>query len=749
MPFFCTLDFLRLFGTLFLLYCPPLLRYSNKDLIKKNAVFTLEITKEFLLATLKKHFGYNSFRSPQDEIISHVLEGKDTVVLMPTGGGKSICFQLPSLVLGGLTLVVSPLISLMKDQVEALRGNGIAAAYLNSSLSSEQQMITEKELENGTIRLLYVSPERVLSSNFISYLRILNLKLIAIDEAHCVSSWGHHFRPEYQKLHLLKKAFPSIPSIALTATADKAVRSDIGELLGMKNHKTFISSFDRPNLSLSVLPGQKKWEQILAIAKKYDGKSGIIYCNSRKSTESLYTKLVAQGFKAACYHAGMPNRVKEKSQEAFIQGHIDIMCATVAFGMGIDKPDIRYVIHHNMPGNLEGFYQEIGRAGRDGKKSDTILFYSYRDVQMQLNFINDINHEQYKKIQTAKLQRMQEYAEAQVCRRKILLSYFSETLEEDCGNCDVCKNPPEYFDGTLLAQKALSAIARTKQSIGLSTTIEVLKGQYSETVRSRALASIKTFGAGKDTTAFAWQLYLQQMVQQGIIAIDYKDKFNLKLTDFSWKILKGETTVKLVKYEIIKERQAAQKKAVKKTPKITQKSTTLFDHLKDLRRQLAAEISKPAFVIFGDASLRDMSEKAPTTLIDFLEITGVGDHKAEKYGNAFLKIIRKYKKNEFNGSTHDHTWELHQQGKTLIEIAESRGISPTTVYSHFAHLVSSKKELNIFNFIDKQEFRDVERAVKELGLDDKQIKPYFDFLEGELAYGKIRLAIAYLKKEAS
>lgn len=698
-----------------------------------------------LLELLKKHFGYNSFRSPQDEIIPHVLAGNDTVVLMPTGGGKSLCYQLPSLVFDGLTLVISPLISLMKDQVQALQSNGISAAYLNSSLGRAEEAAIEQDLDNGKIKLLYVSPERVMAPNFMSYLRLLHLKLIAIDEAHCVSSWGHHFRPEYQKLHLLKKEFPNVPCVALTATADKAVRSDIGELLGMKNHKTFISSFDRPNLSLSVLPGQKKWEQIERIVKKNEGKAGIIYCNSRKSTESVYSKLAAKGYKAACYHAGMPNKVKEKAQEAFIQGTIDIMCATVAFGMGIDKPDIRYVIHHNMPGNLEGYYQEIGRAGRDGKPSDTILFYSYRDVQTQLLFIEDVKHEQYKKIQLAKLNRMQEYAEAQICRRKILLSYFSETLEEDCGNCDVCKNPPKYFDGTVLAQKALSAVARTQQTIGISTTIEVLKGQYSEAVRNRKLAGVKTFGAGKDTPAFAWQLYLQQMVQLGAVGIDYKDKFNLKLTDLSWKILKGEATVNFVNYDVIKERQAEQKKAVKKVIKTATKAEGLLGQLKELRRQLASEIGKPAFVVFGDASLIDMSNKAPTTIMEFLEVSGVGDHKAEKYGKEFLKLIRKYKQNEFNGNTHEYTWKLYQEGKNPEEIARARGISLTTVYSHFAHLASFKEDMNVLDFMDKHELATIEQLINRLG-DQEGLKVYFEALDGDIEYGKIRLGLAYFKK---
>jgi len=608
---------------------------------------TAKLNKKLLYQKLKQHFGYNSFRSQQEDIIQRILEGNDTVVLMPTGGGKSICYQLPSLMVDGLTLVISPLIALMKDQVQGLIANGIPAAYLNSSLSKEETQEVESRLENKELKLLYVSPERIFSSNFLSYLSILNIKLIAIDEAHCVSSWGHHFRPEYQKLHILKKRFPAATMVALTATADKAVRSDIGELLGMKTPKTFISSFDRSNLSLSVLPGQKKWEQIIQIVRKYAKKGGIIYCSSRKATESLSAKLKAQGVKAACYHAGMMNRLKEKAQDAFLQGDIDVMCATVAFGMGIDKPDIRYVIHYNMPGNLESFYQEIGRAGRDGQNSDTILFYSYRDVQTHLSFAGDIKNKDYRKIQIAKLTRMQDYAEAQICRRKILLSYFSETLEEDCGNCDVCKNPPKFFDGTIPAQMALSAIFRTKEQIGLSTLVDILKGFNTATVRDNGYHLIKTFGVGKKVTTFAWQLYVQQLIQQGAIELDYKDHYNLKLNDFSHRILKGEATIKLVAYEVIKERQEAQKKKAKKTEKVVLESNpTLYEHLRLLRKKLAAEIGKPAFVVFTNASLKDMSAKAPQNLEEFLRVNGVGNLKCKKYGEVFLSAIQEFQNHQ-------------------------------------------------------------------------------------------------------
>ncbi len=603
------------------------------------------MTKQVLLhEKLKAHFGYDSFRPQQEEIITHILEGNDTIVLMPTGGGKSLCYQIPALVLDGLTLVVSPLIALMKDQVQSLNANGIPAAYLNSSLNAQQQNEIEKQLERGELRLLYVSPEKIFSANFLSFLTLLNVQLIAIDEAHCVSSWGHHFRPEYQKLYLLKNKLPKACLVALTATADKAVRSDIGELLGMHQPKTFLSSFDRPNLSLSVLPGQKKWEQINRIVKQYAGESGILYCSSRKATETMAAKLKAEGVKAACYHAGMPSRIKEKVQDAFIEGDVDVICATIAFGMGIDKSDVRFVIHYNMPGTLESFYQEIGRAGRDGLPSDTILFYSYRDVQTHLHFASEIDNEQYKAIQIAKLQRMQEYAEAQVCRRKILLSYFSETIEQDCGHCDVCKNPPKFFDGTELAQMALSAIARTQQKISLSTTIDVLKGFYTEVVREHSYQDVRTFGVGKKTTAIAWQLYLQQMVQQGVIELDYKDHYNLKLNAYSRKVLKGETVVKLVSYDVIKERQEAQKTKAKEkivAPAHSQ-NPDLYEHLRTLRQKLAQEIKKPAFVVFSNASLKDMSAKAPTTIEAFLDVSGVGQHKAAQYGELFIRAIRAF-----------------------------------------------------------------------------------------------------------
>lgn len=594
--------------------------------------------------TLKRYFGYDEFRPMQRDIINNVLDGKDTVVLMPTGGGKSMCYQLPAIVMEGLTVVISPLIALMKDQVQALQANGITAEFLNSSQSADQAREVNISLSKGEVRLLYVSPERLFSQGFMEFLGELKPNLFAIDEAHCVSSWGHHFRPEYQRLHALKTTFPQIPVIALTATADRAVRSDIAELLKFQDSRMFVASFDRPNLSMAVLPGRQKWEQLLPLVLRYPGQSGIVYCQSRNGTEKLAEKLREYGIIATAYHAGLDAEVRNQAQDDFIQGKVHVVCATIAFGMGIDKADVRFVVHYNLPSNLESYYQEIGRAGRDGAPSETVLFYSYRDVQVHQGFIEDINHETYKEIQRAKLQRMQEFAEAQVCRRKILLSYFSEVSIENCGNCDVCHNPPKYFDGTMFAQMALSAVSRSQEQLGLTTLVDVLKGTHSASVMEKGFDKIKTFGVGYQTTAFAWQLFLQQMVQQGILEIDYKDHYNLKLTPLSKAVLFDGHKVSLVTIETLKERQEAQKKMKVEELPAGPENPSLFEHLRTLRKALADDIRKPAYVVFSDATLKDMAAKAPLTVAEFMQVHGVGAHKAKKYANDFLNAIADFQK---------------------------------------------------------------------------------------------------------
>ena len=695
---------------------------------------------------LQKHFGYHSFRPLQQQIIQHTMDGGDSVVLMPTGGGKSICYQLPAVISGGLTLVVSPLIALMKDQVESLQANGIAAAYLNSSLTASESAMVRARLQRNELRLLYVSPERLFAGNFMDYMKGLNIKLIAIDEAHCVSSWGHHFRPEYKKLAALKKAFPEVPAMALTATADKAVRSDIGELLGLNDPEYFIASFDRPNLSLAVLPGQQKWQQIRKIVQRYPGKSGIIYCTSRIATEKLSEKLRNEGMRAKCYHAGLDPEERNNTQEQFLQGQVHIICATIAFGMGIDKPDIRFVIHQNMPGNLESYYQEIGRAGRDGKPAETVLFYSYRDVQTHMSFIEDIDDEQYKEIQLAKLKRMQEYAEGQVCRRKILLTYFSEVPAHDCGNCDVCHNPPEYFDGTIHSQMALSAVKRLREQAGVQTLVDVLRGVRSPTIREQGFDRIKTFGTGRSLSSFAWQIYLQQMLQQGLVELDYKDHYTLKLTEESHQVLFSGKRVRLVSPRVIRARQETNRK---ETPADTPANTLrnqLFEALRSLRSYLAEKAGKPVFTVFSNSSLQDMVDKMPSTHAEFLEIEGVGEYKAKMYSGPFLEVIARFRPERRDGETFLTTWRLYNNGMSVHDIARTRNIQATTIYSHLGKLISDGYRVNIQDLITRQELAKINEAREVLGSPD-QLKSYYNFLGGTIEYGKIRVALSYLERK--
>lgn len=706
---------------------------------------TTAVTDSVSLEKLQKRFGFNSFKPLQKEIIHHVLDNRDAVILMPTGGGKSICYQLPALLLDGLTLVISPLISLMKDQVGSLRGNGIAAAYLNSSLLPEEEISVKQQLHRGEIKLLYISPERLFSGNFLDYTKQLNIKLIAVDEAHCISSWGHHFRPEYRNLKILKQTFPGVPVIALTATADKAVRYDIGKLLELEDPKYFIASFDRPNLSLAVLPGRKKWEQIMTIVRRHEGSSGIIYCSSRKATEDLAKKLLASGINAKSYHAGLGNTIRSNTQEEFILGKIKVLCATIAFGMGIDKPDIRFVIHHNMPGNMESYYQEIGRAGRDGMPAETILFYSYRDVQTHIGFIEDIDDEAYKKILLAKLDRMKEYAEAQVCRRKILLTYFSEMHEKECQNCDVCFNPPDYFDGTIITLKALSAISRAKEKAGVTTLIDILKGTMSPVVKENNFDRIKTFGAGKDTTAFAWLLFIQQFIQQGIVELDYKDHYNLKLTSLSHSILYKGQKVKLVSPDTIRKRQKKQKEKIKPVASASKADESLFEQLRILRRSIAKEIGKPAFVVFSDTTLKDMTVKIPANMDEFLDVSGVGEYKADMYGETFINAIASYLSGKKKGNTYVQTWEMYRQGRSVEEIAKERGMQPTTVYSHLAYLISNNYNIDVNSLVTPEETEKMKKAINAIGYIN-ELKPYYEYLEGSVDYGKIRLILSYFTR---
>lgn len=602
-----------------------------------------------MLQTLKTYFGYDSFRPLQEEIIRHILDGNDALVLMPTGGGKSICYQLPALLREGTAVVVSPLISLMKDQVEALCANGISAGALNSSNDETENAALRRACTESRLKLLYISPEKLLAeANYL--LRDMHISLFAIDEAHCISQWGHDFRPEYAQMGILHQQFPHVPIIALTATADKITREDIIRQLHLNHPRTFISSFDRPNLSLTVKRGYQQKEKsktILDFIARHPGESGIIYCMSRSKTESVAQMLQKQGIRTAVYHAGLSPSLRDEAQDDFINDRVQVVCATIAFGMGIDKSNVRWVIHYNLPKSIESFYQEIGRAGRDGLPSDTLLFYSLADLILLTKFATESGQQN---INLEKLQRMQQYAESDICRRRILLSYFGEIADHDCGNCDVCKNPPERFDGTVIVQKALSAIVRTDQQIGTSVLVDILRGNMSPEVVGKGYQQLKTFAAGRDVPARDWHDYLLQMLQLGYFEIAYNENNHLKITSAGSDVLFGRATARLVvirREEANETKRGRKRKATVPAQELplglpNTENEALFEALRKLRKRLADEEALPAYIVLSDKVLHLLSTSRPTNLEEFGNISGIGEHKKKKYGKEFINLIRKY-----------------------------------------------------------------------------------------------------------
>ena len=596
------------------------------------------------LETLKSYYGYDSFRPLQEEIINHVLQHKDALVLMPTGGGKSICFQIPALMMEGTAIVVSPLISLMKDQVETLVANGIAAEALNSANDEiTNRQITERCLR-GEIKLLYISPERLITE--LGWMKtMLKVSLFAIDEAHCISQWGHDFRPEYSQLGNLHELFPDVPIMALTATADKITRSDIIEQLRLQNAETFISSFDRPNLSLDVRRGysaKEKLRTITNLIQRHQGDSGIIYCLAKKTTETVAEKLRKEGFSVGVYHAGLPTDERNRIQEDFINDRIQVVCDTVAFGMGINKSNVRFIVHYNLPKTIENYYQEIGRGGRDGLPCETILFYNLQDIITLRHFAEESGQ---REINTEKLQRMQEYAEAQICRRRILLNYFGETSDMNCCNCDVCQTPPTTFDGTELVQKALSAIIRTDEQIGFTLTIDILHGNFSPELVSRGYNQIKTFAAGRDVPVRDWRDYLLQMLQMGYIEIAYNEDNHLHVTPLGQDVLHGKAKVQLVVVSREARTRGRQKQTAEEattTASATTEHMELFEQLKTLRKEIANENNYPAYVVMSDKSLHALATDMPTTLSAFGNTYGIGEHKCNTYGERFIGLIQQY-----------------------------------------------------------------------------------------------------------
>lgn len=699
------------------------------------------------LQILQTNFGYSSFRLEQEAIINAVLEKKDTFVLMPTGGGKSLCYQIPALALDGVTIVISPLIALMKDQVDALRLNGIAAAFLNSTQSTHEQEEILTKVISKELKLLYLAPE----STFFRKITSFPVSLIAIDEAHCISHWGHDFRPEYLMLAQLKRALPRVPVIALTATADRLTRRDILEKLELQNPVTFVSSFNRPNIRYTVEPKKRSFEKLLEFLQKRREDSGIIYCLSRIATETLANDLNREGFKALAYHAGMERAQRSRHQEMFLRDEVKIMVATVAFGMGIDKSNVRYVVHMDLPKNIESYYQETGRAGRDGLNSEALLFYSYGDVIKMKKFVEIDDNPEQTEIQLRKLDQMANYGELIVCRRKYLLNYFDEVTSEYCGNCDVCLSRLELVDGTVHAQKVLSAIARLQQRFGAGYVIDFLRGSKSSRIWEDH-KQLKTFGIGADVAKEDWNAIIQDLISQGYLAKSGGLHPVLILTTKSDLILKGNERVMLTK---AKERIEVQEQK-------PEYETALFKQLKDVRQQLAIEENVPPYNILSDASLREIATYLPHNKAEFRKISGFSEMKIERYGREFWDVVADYcgmhhlksrmhlkaskpirgVRIERDTETKQHSFMLFKDGLSIREIASSRQLSPLTIEGHLAFYVQQGK-LSIDELMDLAKVRAIQKAIEK---SSSTMVTTIKGLLGEIySYGEIRIVLAHLE----
>ncbi|MEM6717777.1 MAG: DNA helicase RecQ [Bacteroidota bacterium] len=689
-----------------------------------------------LTDTLKEYFGYDTFRPLQQEIINSIFEGNDNLVIMPTGGGKSICYQLPAILLEGITIVISPLIALMKDQVDGLTTNGIPAAYLNSSQSESEQQAIYSRIEKGEIKLLYTAPE---SLSYLEYIFTSQpISLIAIDEAHCISSWGHDFRPAYTNLGYLKKRFPKVPIIALTATADKATREDIANQLNIPHATQHIASFDRKNLKLEVRPANNRIKHIINFIEDRPNESGIIYCLSRKATESVAEKLQQVNINAVAYHAGIGHELRAKIQEDFINDTNQVICATIAFGMGIDKSNVRWVIHYNLPKNIEGYYQEIGRAGRDGLPSDTLLFHSYGDIIQLKKFAESSGNAE---VQLAKLDRMKEYADALSCRRRVLLNYFGEMVTEDCGNCDVCLNPPQFFDGTIIAQKALSAVARVKGEEPIGTVIDVLRGAQNSAVYDKGYQSLKTYGIAKEIAWQDWKQYITQLINQGFLEIAFHERNTLKLTEFAKEVLFKGKKVSLANLVAAEKEKEVQKKQKPKASK-----NSLFERLRALRLDIAREEGVPAYQVFSDATLREMEAERPMSDEEFIRINGVGRVKMMNYGHTFIKEIISFseeKKKKRKVDTIQKTYELLQSGLSIEDISVERNLAESTIFSHIFKLHTAGKEIDLHQFIDKHDLESIRKAKEELE-HPGTLRPYFEHFQEAISYNTIKIGLMIL-----
>ncbi len=696
--------------------------------------------------TLQKYFGYTEFRPHQEDIIRDVLDKKDTFVLMPTGGGKSLCYQLPALLMEGLSVVISPLISLMKDQVDSLRSNGIAAAYLNSTQSIAEAEEITTAIMDGRIKILYMAPERLLMSQTLKLLEDAKVSLFAVDEAHCISEWGHDFRPEYRKIRTLRSRFPNVPIIALTATATTKVQEDITGQLNLAGCNTYMASFDRPNLLYQVWSKQDAYDQLLKYLENCRGNSGIIYCQSRKTVDTLTKKLQRSAFRAQPYHAGLSDIQRARNQESFIKDDTDIIVATIAFGMGIDKPNVRFVIHYDLPRNLEGYYQETGRGGRDGLACDCILFFSHGDRYKIEYFINKKNSKKEQDIALAQLRAMTDYCESSTCRRGVLLSYFGEDIGgKNCGKCDVCISPRETFDGTKAAQKLLACVEELDQRFGMNHVIDVLVGSKNKKITTKRHHLLKNHGAGRDYSKAQWQAIAREMIQKGVLRVEGIRYPLLTLNKDSREILDGNQAVSLVKPT--EERQIIRHKENMSA------ETGLFDRLKRLRKTLADRKNLPPYIIFSDTSLEQMASNLPGTHQEFLDITGVGENKLKKYGDAFLAEIAdhiagkpvqspKLPKGVLGriSATQQDTLDLHRQGLTIQQIANIRNLSSSTIITHIEKLILAGEIDSIDEWVDTHKQQAIQKAISDVGPD--YLSPIKEKLGDDCMYNEIKLVRA-------
>ena len=717
---------------------------------------------------LKHQFGYDSFRLHQQAAIDTVLARKDCLVLMPTGGGKSLCYQIPALMMDGLTVVVSPLIALMKDQVDALRSNGVEAAFLNSTQSAQEQTDIIRRARDGRVKLLYVAPERLLQSGdrFLDFLRSINVSLFAIDEAHCISSWGHDFRPEYIQLGRLKQHFPNVPLIALTATADKLVRRDIVEKLAIPDAERFVSSFNRPNIFYRVEPKRNSYSQLLDYLDSRRDESGIVYCLSRSSVDSLAADLRDEGFSALPYHAGLDKETRDRHQELFVRDEAKIIVATIAFGMGIDKSNVRFVVHMDLPKNVESYYQETGRGGRDGLPSEALLFYSFADVIKLKGFAEVEGNQKQSEIMLKKLNLMAEYGDLRTCRRRFLLKYFSEELTDDCGNCDNCTTTVEKFDGTIIAQKALSAVYRTGERFGLSYLVDFLRGSQARTIRDEH-KNLPTYGVGADISRNDWFDYFKDLISQGYLVQTGGQYPTIALTEKSTDVLRGRVKVELIKTRSREEpkRKAPAGQAAEAMPEYYK---DLFNELRRIRTKFAQAENVPPYVVFSDATLIEMSAYLPQTIDEMRRISGVGDLKLEKYGADFLREIARYcaangldsridskssrrerkpraKRDRDGRNTYDISLEMYKNGIPIGEIAAARGLTRTTVENHLIRFIPTG-EIELDTFVSASKFDAIKDAILRSG-STGALSPIKELLGNDFSYTEIRAVLTAMTGE--